>query len=538
MLPIRWDYLPMGFSSHKGKYSFDFDQRTDMQSMNKLLHQSGWKRSFYRIKNDITRYNEMTYFHAHVGMTLFDLQQQTEPNEFVVDQNKIMAFYEIEITSNENALYSINAKGKEYVLNLTDINLHVYSTGIAILVFGCENYQYSNPNDILIINDFGRRIYPHFLGGEGILTTPTKNSFLANSISITAENVNFGNPLTEDFSDYDSLVSKETHGFENGKYNYRSIVKFPKIITGLFNSNFVFEAKDEAENKIRWNLLGDDRMFFQCWFGHNETASNIKKKFCEDKDGNIVEIDKGTASFYGFENDCYWYAFMNGDNSTDISMQNDTLLKLDIDKSTYARWVNYGTIMGFTRDSFVSITNESEFAKSLLSTHFTTLYYQMAVLSLAQRASVLRFSSEVSNLADLGKSNEDKATQLIEKLYLNYIEFINKIYHREVTPTIQGIEMYEQFQKAMIIERDANSLKNEIAELFNFATMVKQDKLTKVATFFLPFSIVFSIIGASIISDPLKGKPIFWLFMGLSISIGIAYVTLKWGKIKTTFKLK
>jgi len=162
----------------------------------------------------------------------------------------------------------------------------------------------------------------------------------------------------------------------------------------------------------------------------------------------------------------------------------------------------------------------------------------MAVLCLAQRASVLRFGAEVSSLADLGKKRtpeqDKKLTRNIQKLYLNYIEFINKIYFREITPQIQGIEIYSQFQKIMNIHNDVKDLDNEIGELHEYVNLIQNERrneeaatLNKLATFFLPFTLVFSVLGANIFSGNdnhiWTHKSLWGLLTGLVISLSIYF---------------
>jgi hypothetical protein len=521
MMPIRWDYLPKGFTKEKWKFSFDFEERTSLIKIHKLLISSGWNRKFYKIDNDVKRYNEISYFHSYATRTLFDMQYRSETTVNDLDDHKIMVYYEKRIDKNDGSYYQIQLHdGTEYRLTLTDINLHVYNTGVMILTFVCENHNSNySKEDILKINEYGRRIYPAFLDdGNSNLTETVKTENLASKLTIYAPLSNI--QLEEDFSWYDNLNQNNTFHLKGDEYIYSNFIIFPKIITGLFNNKFTFDAEGESEEKVRCNIIGDDRMFFQCWYGSNSLANRFKK------------YNKSTSD-YNYEVDKYWYAFIFGDADAKWpTMQNEILIKQDIQISTYGRWANYGTLYGFSRDSFAAISGSIDKIGVPLDIHFTSIYYQMAVLSLAQRASILKFSSEVANLSDLGKSKPYEAAKKIEVLYLNYIEFINKIYHREITPTIQGIEMYDKFHDVMRIQRDADALKSEIAELHNFADMVKQDRLTMIATYFLPFSLVFGILGSNFL-DPTNMK-IFNLNVNINafIWLGIGIVSaLILGKI-------
>ena len=551
MLPIRWDLLPKGYPLGTHKNSIDFEARTNTEALHELLKKSLWHRSFYKIDGDVKRYNEISYFHSYACNTLFDLNKSIERTPDKIDPNKVMIYYEKIIE--DGAYYQIKILQKSYILRLTDLNLHVYNTGVAILVISSENHAYKDKEDILRINEYGRRVYPPFLSKNNpLLTRTAKGVMLADSLEIWTGNVN--DPiLYEDFSWYDDLSQNNTYFWENGEYQYHNFIIFPKIISGLFNENFTFDAQGEfdelnqRENKVRFNFITDDRMFFQCWYGNNDLAKELKEKSFSyheiEKNGEKMKIKNQTL--YGYEDHLYWYAFMNGDaKSESITCQHDVMLEEEIANSTYNRWANYGTLFGFTRDSFVAISDDlNTLLKNNapnLAIHFTSIYYQMAMLSLAQRASILRFSSEVANLGDIGKDDGDKAVKLIEKLYLNYIEFVNKLYFREITPAIQGIEIYDQFQTVMRIEHDANALKEEMKELYDFAMLKKQDILTEIATFYLPFALVFGILGANFFNDKnfnveegIDWNIILWIAIGLLISFVLSLLTRNIYNIKS-----
>lgn len=505
MMPMRWDYFPKDYNYTKGKESFDFDERTNLKVFaEKLQITNIWKRKFYRINNYSELYNENTYFHAFATRTLFDMQQHDELDENQISSNKTMIYFEVDYDSSD--YYKISTNDGEFTLSLTGISLHVYNTGVAILTYNLENWKYAKSEDILKINEFGRRIYPQFLGVKEPLTETTKIVFLAKQLEIKCVAINYGLPFSDDFTQYDTLQNKETHKVDiYGNYQPNIIIDIPEIIQKLFNENFVFSAKDETPEKIRFNILTDDRMFFQSWYGNNDIAIELAKPL-NDQHNKLIGFKYAQNNF--------WYAYMYGDKTLkSLGIANKLRQEKDILENTYDRWVEYGTLFGFTRDSFVAVSSD---IKTLLDkyapnvkTHTKTMYYQMAVLCLAQRASVLRFSAEVSGLADLGKKqNDNEISKRIQQLYLNYIEFINKIYFREITPQIQGIEIYSQFQKIMNIHHDVKDLDTEISELHEYVTLIQDNKrneeatkLNRLATIFLPATVMFGILGANFLTE-------------------------------------
>lgn len=503
MLPIRWDYLPQDFAKERDKSIYNFDIRTEIEVFNKKLGNTAWERKFYKIDNHPEIYNENTYFHAYATYTLFDLQQADEKDNTIVHKNKTMVYYEIDCIDSDS--YTIIALNKTYTLKLTGISLHVYNTGVAILTFNLENWQYKFQEDILKINEFGRRIYPQFLGNQQPFTNSPKHVFLADKIEIKCDKLNYGLPFSDDFTQYDNLKDKETHCVnENGEYIYNTIVDIPNIVKQLFNANFVYNAAQEIQGDvIRFNILTDDRMFFQSWYGNNQLASSFSKE---------IKLHNN-ETYFAYAQSNFWYAFIFGDKTAySLGIANKYMQEKNILECTYDRWAGYGTLFGLTRDSFVAVSSDVDtLIKNFvpdIRIHFKTMYYHMAVLCLAQRASILRFSAEVSSLADLGKSDVKEVTKRVQQLYLNYIEFINKIYFREITPQIQGIEIYQKFQNMMNIPSDIKNLDDEISELHEYVSLLQDeqrnneaDRLNKIATAFLPLTLIFGILGANFIDS-------------------------------------
>ena len=544
MLPIRWDYLPKGYDLNKGKESVSFENRTDLHKFSHLLtsKNSGWKRKFFRINGKSDNYNEYHYFHSYASSTLFDLQQPDEKTADVINSGKVMLYYDLIdlVEKNDKIYYEINTLVDGcFKLNLTGISLHVYNTGIAILTFNLENYKYETKEEVLKINEYGRRIYPQFLNdtdcesqnetkGNPNHTKSVKEAFLAASIQVIMGNEK---SLSDDFNEYIDVKNREVHHFDNDKYERSWVVRMPAYIRNLFNENFCFVLKEEEDNKkekIRLNVLGDDRMFFQCWYGNEFEAKLLtrKTKMFLKSSKSFVENEPG------YLKDTFWYAYIFGDKDPNWPSIANQELQADQSKlHTYSRWSDYGTLFGFSKDSFVSITNRESFSFLVLR-HMKSQYYQIAVLCLAHRASLLRFSAEISRLADLARMERDEElVKNIKILYRNYIEFINKINFREITPYIQGVEMYSQFRDVMKTQQDVEALNKELNELFTYINLyedekqsVYAEKLNKIAIWFLPASFLASLFGISFISESttLYGKPVWsiWLVWLIIILVG------------------
>ena len=237
--------------------------------------------------------------------------------------------------------------------------------------------------------------------------------------------------------------------------------------------------------------------------------------------------------------------------------------KFLLEKHTYDRWINYGTLYGMSSESLVILTTpfHEQFSK-LLAIHTQTIYYQMAIICLAQRATMLRVQSEVTEIKDLvnTKNHDDTIIILksISELYQNYIEFINKLYFREITSQIQGIEMYSKMQDVMNIHRDIKDLDGEIEELHTYSSMIeqkiivdqqtqfakKQSNLNKIAFIFLPSTLLAGILGMNVFdgenalylsNNTIDWYPIFYVGLVILIAIIISVCSF-WENLKKCFK--
>lgn len=138
-----------------------------------------------------------------------------------------------------------------------------------------------------------------------------------------------------------------------------------------------------------------------------------------------------------------------------------------------------------------------------------TIYSRLFELVILQKASVLRFSDEVTHVSNLDKDDIKNISDRIGSLYREYIRFVNRIYFRDVTDQDQGIELYALLSKQFGTEKQIRDLDDEISELNQYASIMagqqnlendrrrneNGERLNKIASFFLPASMVAGIFG-------------------------------------------
>ena len=467
MFPFRWDKANSDDNSKiEDKIKID-------KEFHKMLIDAKWIYKpfpFNMQKEEILaeHYNEYTYFHEFARDAIYNLKDDFEENQTVY-------FYEKDYTNGEIKLAIYG--GKTYSLKLDGLSLRIYDTGVAILSFDVENNRYRDLEDVLKINDYFRRVYPQFLGKTTPFTLQTKKAFLPCCVSIKLPDKN--------------LIEEK---FEN---NYTSIpkkIQLSKLIMEVLGEGlFIEDENQKAKDKIKIRHIVDDRMFVLSWFG-NDIFSKSLNKWDE------------FAQNYSYENsdDWYRYVFVDGNDKT---VQSKKLQKELINNATYDRWIEYSTVYGITRYSFVCVSENNEYTKNVLPLpHMQTMYYQMFHLLLAQRASILRFSDEASNIATF-KDNGPDLFKKSQSLYTYYIKFINKLYYREVTAQDQGIEIYNKAQIALGLSNEIKDLDNEIEELHSYVS-IEQEKarsdsleiISKIGAILVPPSLIASIFGMNILT--------------------------------------
>lgn len=408
-------------------------------------------------------YNEKNFFYEFVHPVLYD--------EGAHDDSVVLHYERKEAYDNRTLIYEIDViadQSNQYRLHLKSIGLNLYSTGTGSLVFYLENHDYPELEHVLRINQFGRRIFPPFMDKmTGVLGT--KYLELANHIAITG--LNGGeHRYFEDFTNY------------TDKTDWKA-ARFIKSLINDFN--------EELEIKP----VTDDRMHVLCWYGNDEMSKQVKGKWLKTE---------------RFKND--WYRLLFVDGGKNPMCQNEELMNQLIKDNTYFRWTNWGSIHGISRYSFIYLTNTNP---DFLLTHFRTIYTRMVELSLIQRASILKFSDEVTRLSKLKNEKSKSITEDISGLYKAYIRFVNQVYFREVTAQEQGIELYNMLQEKMKIAEQVKDLDNEIEELHNYANLLEQNeqekrirRITILGAIFLPASFFVGLFGINGMGQPtLKKSP-------------------------------
>lgn len=430
MFPFRWKI--------KDLEDKPFSEQIDLNNIH-YAQSPNWERmpvpTVEKESDDL--YNERNYFYDFVHPALYDDGTQSTINRH---------FERREPKGGEGCVtYRVvcGRDKKEYLLDVYAINLNLYSTGVGVLSFYMYNTRYADADDILFINQYGRRVFPPFIADV------QHRDELAHLLEFSG----LHGVYSEDFMSYSNKVKSNTP------------------------ASFITTMIHEVAGNIETQPVVDDRMFILSWYKNDEFAGSF---------------EKDNSKYKEFLHSDWWYKFVYVDGGSK-TCPNDEMSQRLIEAATYPRWQQRGTLYGVSRYSMVMLTSNT--CPDHLLNYFETEYTRMAELAFIQRATVLRFSSEISHISTMpvGKGFGSR----VNSLYKEYIRFENQVYFREVSAQEQGIEMYKLIFDAMRLKEQVEKLDEEIEELYSFVSLCEDRRtnrtmslLTWFATIFLPITVV------------------------------------------------
>jgi len=458
---------------------------------------------------DCFNYDEYSYFHEYIRKTLFTFKTDVQDSSwnFSEDTDAVSYFFRyplvvpatfrIDIVSKlDDCGQPVEGYRNSYSLTIKGITLRLFKTGVVILCFELHNHSYNQLEDILRINDFGRRVYPQFM--EASTLKVPKEKFLADAITIELK---------------DKLI-EESFDFEYFRFStdQERILKVGRHIVDLFGETF--------SKQYYITPIIDDRMFTLCWYANDELVQRLiaKSGFSNRENENKYPYRRAKQSDSGipegeycFESAEEWFRFVFIDGQG-CSCPEDKMRRELVAASTYRRWAPFGTLYGVSRYSLMCLTTAWD-GSEFLREHMRRHYRQMSELVLAQRASMIVFSSRISEISgriDDLRSTDNKRQEIssindeIRTLQGDYIGFVNRLWFDEITPQEQGIEIYDMAIKNMRLKEQMQELKEEIRELYEFMEMQEANsindtmlKLNQIATYAVPISLVLAFWGIS-----------------------------------------
>jgi len=316
LFPFKWELKQEGKKLKQAVFS----DLANLEIADKLvLQDERWTTDLYNSFNSHEDYNEFIFFYPFVRDVLYDYHAD-------LDRNTLIRHYEFKLPTSEKVQYIINIKkdNKKYYLDVEYILLNLYKTGVGLLSYHLKNDKPHQLewNDILNINEYGRRLYPQFLTHE-FSCDVTKKSFLADSIEISNLDVTLAESffIADDFEDNTGISKNIKHT------SPEEIDIIPNHIDKILPQHFL----EIIQHKLKPVI--DDRMFVVSAFFDGNKKYNDRIKELKKNDKGILQST--------FNKELYEYIFVDGPDSSGVG--NDDFRDKLVTEHTYGRWVGKAT---------------------------------------------------------------------------------------------------------------------------------------------------------------------------------------------------
>lgn len=390
--------------------------------------------------------------------------------------------------SKNPARYIISKDGRKVSLAINGIKLKLFNTGIGVMIFELENYDYSAKDDFNWINDRGRRIYmPYMVNGGGCydcadeITLSYDDKVISTSKLIKPYskyyNVELAEPIIYLLSNGEYSVTADAHKVSNKTMYIEPIIDDRMFVAGYYiNKQFASELTEHTENGYRF-------------------LADASQRRISDKNNSAKE----------------WYRAVFVDGGS-CSCQSQNKLYDMISEHTYDRWAEYGSLTGISEYSMITVTGSAD---DYLVCNFLTEYIEMMILVLAQRASLLSFERMISDSA-MGKCD-------ICEIQGYYVKFQSQLLLKEVTPQQQGIELYNMLLDNLFIQEQADRIDKQIEAL----SAQKSSKCENRENLILFLIAILSILDAvNCLADWITVGGFHWLRFSVSAIISVVAVIL------------
>ncbi|MBQ2724489.1 MAG: hypothetical protein IJF78_02160 [Clostridia bacterium] len=471
-------------------------------------------------------YKEYQYFHPYARKALYGFAEDIVTNySFRPKDIRNLAHYYITRTDEKGS--------RKYCLLVNAIKLKIYNTGVAIFILECENHGVGETLDpesgkvtgkldqrtlsaVKEINDYGRRVALPYLP-----TPPYYSSLTADSLTLDIDSVG---TFQSDFRKFaKEMNSLETFERTLSLTHFCDFIK--KILQfGRDDIRFTSKLTDIDKNTYYIYPALDDRMFVVCYVMDSaEIAKFTKRK----DDGELVCLTDDTLSKSLHE-------LIAIDPPGNCCTQDMNLRKSYLETHMYNRWIDYGTLTTYTNQSLINLTTTD--CPSYLTDSFLTQYVQLCCLVLVQRASIINFQRQTSAISahveERGRQIKLSTVSEVMKLQERFVAFQNQLSFTEVSPQDQGIEIYDKLMEFCFIEKELDSLKNQLDCLCNAANTSLDYNFNKYALIFAVPTLVSEVaITAIDILGTNNGN--FNIFSNLQMGLyGLSGLVVVWLLIK------
>ncbi|WP_346698365.1 hypothetical protein [Thomasclavelia spiroformis] len=488
-------------SNHGWQKCENYNSKSDI-TKEKVKDETGRGNDIYQL-----RYNEVQYFNEAPLRAIFGFSDDDSSTD---DTKRVVTNYVFKHDLiHEKAILTIQINTyqgpKEYRLVLNDIKLKLFNTDVAMMIFECENRRYKNIEDIKLINEYVRRICTPNLSVD---SNPCAY-YWEISFSEDGKDVKLFDDCYQEL-----FCEDENNRFQNISTTkifdpIKDLLVYPKgSEEGFILSSSISKFNDNGKKLFLIEPVIDDRMFVCSFIINDDIVKASATKYVEIdgkyiNEKNAIDLEKeektifsnykyGYQARYDVAKELYSILYIDPSDSSCQSMNEiQTLLERDL----YTRWIDYNTIYAITHHSFVALSTKT--CPDHLINTFLTLYVDMTILALIQRATIIVYQNYASLLTkgierDSETIKQNKINTLLN-LHEKYIGFQNQLLFFEVSPEEQGMELYQMLVSSLYINEEKEALANQFQSLYDVSNANQDSMFNMVAGIVAAIALIFAL---------------------------------------------
>ncbi len=378
-----------------------------------------------------------------------------------------------------------NGSTYRYDLDLVRVQLLTYNTFVSILVLETEwRGEPHTPDDIRRINEYGRHVCFPFLHSN-IVRWPDRKPI--QSHPTVADTIELRGPslpsCTADF-----VLGKPGDPWNPERLSFTHLMDPLKELLsfgtfGEYKATSASSPGPSTPNHFIVRPAMDDRMFVMCLYRDDGLSKQVKSLTAEKSDYLLFSAqDEGDK----IANAYYAYAFIDAQSASCTSrVMRQRLLR----ETTYDRWIDYGTLYTMTTHSFVGLVNENwDATEATVIKPFINMALDMLIIALVQKASLLRLSAQV---ADLAESTRHDFAQ-IERLQHRIARLKSEMILSEVSTQEQGRELFTLMRTQLGLAATTAELSDKMHGLYELSRI---DMETRSKHYLDQLTILFGVFG-------------------------------------------
>lgn len=459
-----------------------------------------------RWENDA--YAEAVYFHEFVQSFLFRKQTGTKTPPFYLFRRTDVCFAEV------------TCAGTPRTLIVERLNLYLFRTGAAILVLELatqpDGWSLAAFQDV---HDHFRRVYaPFFTSSDSASRGPCfkapervawqdKNGEVLSQLTASGASERGEWKNVASLADVDRLVN---HPDADGCRPPPVFGHWRFLIAGALP----LAGEDAPNGEGRWQQIVDDRMPSMATL----SVDDLKVV----REGDLIRLcfadDKG--------DDPYPY-------------DEEFLLKEFWTKNAYTRFRSMGTLFLSSGYAFVAIGAGWFFDNIIMPHHVRRHYFQMGLLAHFEMASLLSFSSQISDaVRRLDQSRNQAAFQAeMAAIEEQFLQFVHRFRFTGVSNQLQAQEMFDMWRDRLQVDKVFKDVQTEIHTANTFLSSRSQTRtssaattLSQVATLGVVLGLAFGMLGMNVVigggQNPAKDFAILFGSVGAFMLIGGVFLQL------------